>query len=582
MAGEQNKAEQNAVKSEKEKKRRNGSRMISLGTQIQVFTAVFFLLLFCILLVNLLLSVSFYHRRQNEQLTEALEEKADGMESAAEMLQNAVETIYSDDTSFTSLSTYQAAGKQWTEAYRVRTTMEQQIRVHRGLSSLVIYYESYQKRLYCVRDGEDEETVQRFADRTAQEMTLLGSQGHANTHPQLWHAVLYREGERAYFGIFMQKNLAAVGGFVCLEDIVGDAGNWAILQQEQWYGLSGDSAEAVTSLSEGTTRIGNRRYFCASIPTMDLTLTEIVPDAVSLYVAPGHVLFAILLACLVPMAVSLNRLIRKKLVLPLGDMAHAVQSINEGEWRANFQVESRVLEIENVKQAIQTLLQEIEHYKIRVYEDEINAQRTQLQYLRLRLAPHFYTNCLKNAYCMLELGEYENAGTFLLCMSRHIRYLLQPDGQPITLGEEADFVRNYIEMERFVSASPIALEIHIDEGCENARVPILILQTFAENAVKYATREAGGELRIGIFVTTVESEESTYLDIGVHDNGPGYPEELLPMFNHLSMEEESHLGGIKNLLSRLRLIWKERANWYFHNDNGAACELIVPMEKDAL
>ncbi|MGN1022037.1 MAG: hypothetical protein ACI4OJ_00910, partial [Lachnospiraceae bacterium] len=352
MAGEQNRAEQNAgkpesAKREKGKKMLSRPRMISLGIQIKVFTSVFFLLLFCILLVNLLLSASSYHRRQNEQLTEALEEKTDGLEGAADMLQNAVEAIYSDDTSFTSLSVYQAAGKQWTEAYRVRTAMEQQMRAHRGLSSLVIYYESYQKRLYCIRDGEDEETVQRLADRAAQEMTLLGSQDYANTHPQLWHAVLYREGERTYFGIFMQKNLAAIGGFVCLEDLVGDEGNWAILQQEQWYGLSGDSAEAVTSLSEGTTRIGNRRYFCASVSSMNLLLTEIVPDAVSLYVSPGHILFAILLACLVPTAVSINRLIRKKLVLPLDDMAHAVQTINEGEWRANFQVESHMLEIEN-------------------------------------------------------------------------------------------------------------------------------------------------------------------------------------------------------------------------------------------
>ena len=67
-----------------------------------------------------------------------------------------------------------------------------------------------------------------------------------------------------------------------------------------------------------------------------------------------------------------------------------------------------------MRQTVRIMLKEIEQYKIRSYEEKLEKSKkcTASVFIQLQLAPHFYTNCLKNAYYMLMMKEYENAEEF--------------------------------------------------------------------------------------------------------------------------------------------------------------------------
>lgn len=258
-------------------------------------------------------------------------------------------------------------------------------------------------------------------------------------------------------------------------------------------------------------------------------------------------------------------------------MSRALENIQAGVWEVHFSASNRISEIEDVRQSVKTLLAEIEQYKIRFYEKELEKAKIHRQYLQLQLAPHFYTNCLKNAYYMLALKEYDNAEIFLQRLSVHLRYLLQKNAAFVTVEQELDFVENYVDMQKLMTRKSLSCRITADEEVMHKEIPILTLQTFVENSVKYARDAKGSQLLIEISMKLRKTEDGNYLDITVRDNGQGYPQELLDAINQQNPVEKEGLGvGIINLQNRIQIFYGDNASWYFENGDGAVSELILP------
>ena len=261
-------------------------------------------------------------------------------------------------------------------------------------------------------------------------------------------------------------------------------------------------------------------------------------------------------------------------------MNKTMQQIGVGEWEINFAVPNRIQEIENVRQTVKGLLSEVEQYKITTYEETLKRQKIQLQYLQLQLAPHFFTNCLKNIYYMLLLKEYENVEQVLLNLTTHLRYLLQKDVTMVTVEQERDFILNYVELQKKMNEKQISCKLAIDEDVLAFQIPILALQTFVENSIKYTQGREKDGLSIQISVRKRRMEERDYLYISVIDNGIGYPDEMLNVLNQEEPSEKQSLGvGIINLLNRVCIQYGSGAKWYFDNMGGALSELFIPVEE---
>ena len=107
-------------------------------------------------------------------------------------------------------------------------------------------------------------------------------------------------------------------------------------------------------------------------------------------------------------------------------------------------------------------------------------------------------------------------------------------------------------------------------------VPILAVQTFVENSVKYA-RLGGSSMPLLIQITAscLQTEEGNFLDLIVQDNGYGYPEEILEEING-DASSGNRCVGINNIKRRCKILYGERAEYSFANCDGALSELIIP------
>ena len=122
----------------------------------------------------------------------------------------------------------------------------------------------------------------------------------------------------------------------------------------------------------------------------------------------------------------------------------------------------------------------------RLADAESAAQAAQVRALRYQVNPHFLFNTLNSLSSLVMTGRTDRAETMLLALSTFFRTSLSLDpGADVTLAEEIELQRLYLDIEKARFPDRLNVEIDVPEELENARLPALILQPLVENAIKY-------------------------------------------------------------------------------------------------
>ncbi len=161
--------------------------------------------------------------------------------------------------------------------------------------------------------------------------------------------------------------------------------------------------------------------------------------------------------------------------------------------------------------------------KIREHlEAERRFAELQFKTLRNQLAPHFIFNALNAIGSSIYQNEKEKSYDFLQRFASLIRStLIHADKSYRTLGEELEFVRNYLDLEQFRFENKFDYQVTLQDGIDpGIAVPKMIIQTFAENAVKHGLVQKKGKGHLTINL----SPELHFLKIEINDNGIGMVE----------------------------------------------------------
>lgn len=519
-----------------------------------------------------------YRRKIDEDNLGELRSSAESLSGDIEMLRNAVGAIYSVDGIVQSNYVRQTEAERWNRVYNAQNLLKLQMQTNDRIGGLMLYYDDVSPTLYYIHKS----VSYRNQD------LLIGMGKADDSQSFMVNTAIVRGQEDSFYYISMRQPGAKVSGFVSLGRYLTDhpegQAAYGFLVDGTFYPIHG-SGQALENLdtetlASGRNKAGARVIYLQNVPASNIAVLKIVQDSLWGYI--GGIQIALMAAILL-LILLFQRLIRfafHELSVPLVDMKETLGHLQGGVWDVDFQAPNRIQEIEDVRQTVNVMLKEIEQYKVLTYEEQMERQQTQLQYCQLQLAPHFYTNCLKNAYYMLAMREYETLERFLMCLSSHLRYLLQPDKLFVTVREERMFVENYIELQRQLSQKDITCNIEVDRRTEELEVPILALQTFVENSVKYARNGKRDSLSLWIRVVYLESEEGDRLNISIGDNGEGYPREVLDILNSREPSTHEEAGiGIINLQKRCRFHYGGEASWGFLNMEGAVSEIILPVRK---
>jgi hypothetical protein len=134
------------------------------------------------------------------------------------------------------------------------------------------------------------------------------------------------------------------------------------------------------------------------------------------------------------------------------------------------------------------------------------AREAELSRLRQQLQPHFLFNSL-NSISALAGSKPEEARKMIQQLSDFFRGTLRKDDQQLVeLSEELDNLSLYLEIEKVRFGHRLKTELDCSESARVMKIPPLLLQPVAENAIKFGLYDTIGDTTIGIHASAEKND----------------------------------------------------------------------------
>ncbi|HEX5257991.1 MAG TPA: histidine kinase [Sphingomicrobium sp.] len=209
----------------------------------------------------------------------------------------------------------------------------------------------------------------------------------------------------------------------------------------------------------------------------------------------------------------------------------------------------------------------------RAAEAEGAAQSAQLQALRYQINPHFLFNTLNSLSSLVMTGRSDRAEAMLLALSTFFRTSLSLDpAANVTLAEEIDLQRLYLDIEKARFPDRLHVEIDVPQELEQARLPALLLQPIVENAIKYGVSKSRKAVVLRIEARHLDDHRMV-LEISNRLKNGG--REQLPAATH-----EGTGLGLANVCQRLDARFGSRATCRFGAMTGGGFKVSITMPVD--
>jgi two-component system, LytTR family, sensor kinase len=193
--------------------------------------------------------------------------------------------------------------------------------------------------------------------------------------------------------------------------------------------------------------------------------------------------------------------------------------------------------------------------------------QAELQALRMQLHPHFLFNTL-HAVSMLNFSDVDAANRMLVQLSDLLRMSLEHSGkQHITLREELDFLRKYLEIEQTRFHDRLRVQYDVDPNLLDAQVPNLILQPLVENAIRHGVSKLAtpGLVEVSAF------HRNGRITLRVCDNGPGVT---------VDWSADTHARiGLSTTIERLKQLYGSDQEFTIEPrvDGGTCAQVLIPL-----
>jgi two-component system sensor histidine kinase AlgZ len=209
-----------------------------------------------------------------------------------------------------------------------------------------------------------------------------------------------------------------------------------------------------------------------------------------------------------------------------------------------------------------------EYRSVRLKQSELARalQLAELRLLKSQLNPHFLFNAL-NTVRSLIADNPSRAQSAVTRLANTLRYTLRSrQDELVTLSQELDIVSDYLELESMRFEDRLRIETHVPDDAAGVHIPVMLLQTLVENAIKHGIAElpSGGLLRI----SAVLQNEMLILEV---EN----PRPAVPI-------RTAHEGiGLRNAQDRSRLLFGARASLELDLSKPAVAtaRLRIPLQK---
>lgn len=202
-----------------------------------------------------------------------------------------------------------------------------------------------------------------------------------------------------------------------------------------------------------------------------------------------------------------------------------------------------------------SISQELYNLQLQASQHEI-----ELKTLRAQLNPHFLFNALNSIRALIDI-EPAKAKQSVTTLSSLLRNsLVLGRNEFISLAEELQIVKSYLDLEKIRFEERLEIEWKINEEINYFLVPPFMLQTIVENAIKHAISKS---MEGGLILVETKKEVDNSIRLVVRNTGK------------LQTDKDAGIG-IENTVRRLDLLYKGKATFEIIQEGEfVVCSILI-------
>ncbi len=192
---------------------------------------------------------------------------------------------------------------------------------------------------------------------------------------------------------------------------------------------------------------------------------------------------------------------------------------------------------------------------------ELIAKDAEIRSLQNQINAHFIYNVLESIKMMAEIDERYDISDAITSLGKLLRYSMKWTSGKVTVGEELEYVKNYLVLINLRFDYEIYLSLNIPDIVMHQEIPKMSLQPIVENAIVHGIEDIAENTNIYVKGTVVDGE----CIIDVTDCGKGMTDGQVRALHRkingeIEVESLSASGngiGLKNVQDRIRINFGE-------------------------
>lgn len=316
-----------------------------------------------------------------------------------------------------------------------------------------------------------------------------------------------------------------------------------------------------------------------------MLIYTLVPDEVLskgmnqiLMVMLGIYLFVVIVA--VGASIYLSRIFTR----PIQKISEAMTGFDGQDFSHTIELHTNT-ELDQIGHSYNEMLKNIERLLEEIKNQQKELRTSELNMLISQINPHFLYNTLDTIYMLARINGEETTMKMIQALSKYLRLSLSKGKDVVTIGDELENVRSYMEIQQIRNENLFQYEIDCPEELKKRWVLKLILQPLVENSIKYGFCDIfeGGLIWISV------REEDGKLVFTVFNNGTPMDQKMADRINALGtypiaemkecFPDKQHGYGIVNIITRLRLKYGEDVVFAYEvQEEGTKCVVQLPVD----
>lgn len=234
---------------------------------------------------------------------------------------------------------------------------------------------------------------------------------------------------------------------------------------------------------------------------------------------------------------------------PLVALSRRVEDVAAGNLSDQEPIRSQIREIQTLSQGLEQMVARLNGQMRESQQKQESLRRAELALLQAQINPHFLYNTLDTIIWLIEAEKLPEAVEMVSNLSAFFRHCLSRGRDIISLREEEQHVRSYLQIQQARYKEILHYSVEIDSAVHKALLPKLTLQPLVENALYHGIKlkRAVGHIRISGWM------ENGFVILQVSDNGVGMTQQRLEQLRAAMDSGEAVGFGLTAVNRRLQL-----------------------------